>query len=297
MADKTVLVPGGAGQVGREVARRASSHGFDAVAPGRAALDITSRDAIERMLGETAPVAVINCAAYTAVDKAESERESAMAVNGEGPGHLAAACAARAIPLLHISTDYVFAGDKAGAYTEDDPVAPCNAYGESKLAGEEAIRAAGGSHVILRTAWVYGLDGGNFLKTMLRLAGERDELGVVDDQRGCPTFAGDIAEALLAMAARLTGGEGAATGTFHYVADGGVSWADFAAVIFEELEEASGKAVSLSRIGTADFPTPAARPANSVLSTAKIQRAYAIAPPHWEDRVRMVTRQLLAAGR
>ncbi|NNM76903.1 dTDP-4-dehydrorhamnose reductase [Sphingomonas sp. ID1715] len=273
---KRLLVTGGTGQVGTELRLRAGRHGFEVVAPSRAELDLGSTCAIERFLDDHPWHAVINCAAYTAVDKAESEPDLAEAVNAVGPDIIARAAAKRAMRLLHVSTDYVFDGSKADPYVEDDPIAPLGAYGVSKEAGERAVRQGNADHVILRTAWVISPHGHNFVKTMLRLGRERPLLRVVDDQRGCPTSAGDIAETLLALANR-TGPHG----TYHFVNAGEASWCELARFILER----AGIDTPVEAITTADFPTPARRPANSRLSTAKLQRDYGIAPRPWQEAV------------
>ena len=198
-----VLLTGANGQLGWEVARRAAAAGLSCHAVDRGALDITDADAVTRTIADLRPAVVINAAAYTAVDRAESDEASAFAVNRDGPTYLAEACAAGGITLVHISTDYVFDGTKKSAYTEEDPMVPLGVYGASKLAGEEAVRRLCPRHIILRTAWVYGIHGQNFVQTMLRIARERDTVRVVDDQRGCPTFAGDLADAILELAVRL----------------------------------------------------------------------------------------------
>lgn len=273
---KRILITGGTGQVGTELRARAARHGVEVVAPGRAELDLGSTCAIERFLDDHPWHAVINCAAYTAVDKAESEPDLAEAVNAVGPDIIARAAAKRAMRLLHVSTDYVFDGSKEGLYTEDDPVAPLGAYGGSKEAGERAVRQGNADHVILRTAWVVSPHGHNFVKTMLRLGRERPVLRVVDDQRGCPTSAGDIAETLLTMAA-IDG----PFGTYHFVNAGEASWCELARFVLDR----AGIATPVEAIATTDFPTPARRPRNSRLSTAKLQRDYGIVPRPWQEAV------------
>ncbi|HEV2568577.1 dTDP-4-dehydrorhamnose reductase [Sphingomonas sp.] len=284
---KRLLVTGGTGQVGTELRLRAARHGFELVAPTRSELDLGSTCAIERFLDDHPWHAVINCAAYTAVDKAESEPDLAQAVNAVGPDIIARAAAKRAIRLLHVSTDYVFDGTKQDFYEESDPVAPLGAYGASKEAGERAVRQGNADHVILRTAWVVSPHGNNFVKTMLRLGGERPLLRVVDDQRGCPTSAGDIAEALLTIA----GGHGH-IGTYHFVNAGEASWCDLARFVLAR----AGIDTPVEAITTADYPTPARRPANSRLSTAKLQRDYGIVPRPWQDAVGEVVDALVKGG-
>lgn len=281
-----ILVTGGTGQVGTALQQLGPRFGVDIVAPGRDALDLASPLSIETMMGSRGWDTVINCAAYTAVDKAESEPDAAFAVNAVAPELLALAAAARGIRLLHVSTDYVFDGTKSGLYTEDDPVAPLAAYGTSKEAGERGVRTANPDHVILRTAWVVSPWGHNFVKTMLRLGGERKQLRVVDDQRGCPTSAIDIAEALLTIATK-----GGPAGTYHFVNDGEASWCALARFVFDR----AGMAVEVEAIATADYPTPAKRPANSRLSTERLQRTFGIRPRPWQDAVGEVVDTLMGA--
>ncbi len=278
-----LLLTGANGQVGWEIARRAK--GATLRAFDRAGLDISQRDAVMAVVAATRPKVVINAGAYTAVDKAESERDAAFAINRDGPANLAEACANTGAMLVHISTDYVFDGTKTGAYVETDATSPLGVYGASKLAGEEAVRAGTPRHVILRTAWVHGIHGNNFVKTMLRLAKERDTLRVVDDQHGCPTFAGDLAEAILAIAQRAIAGTVPADGhgTFHCVGAGETTWCGFARKIVAEAAPHLGKQPKVDAIATADYPTPAKRPANSVLDCAKLARVYGLALRRWED--------------
>jgi dTDP-4-dehydrorhamnose reductase len=236
---------------------------------------------IERNIAARDWAAIINCAAYTAVDKAESEPQAAFAINAEAPGIMARAAATRAIPLLHVSTDYVFDGSKPDAYFEEDPVAPLGVYGASKEAGERAVRDAGGRSIILRTAWVVSPWGHNFVKTMLRLGGERDELGVVADQVGCPTSAIDIAETLLILAERLLRDPAAPVGTYHFVNAGEASWYDLAELIFANASKRGLHVPKLKPIATHEYPTPAKRPLNSRLETKRIQQHFGIEPRHW----------------
>ncbi len=262
----------------RETVRR----GIVSVAWGRPRLNLADALSIRNYLDESAPHIVINAAAYTAVDKAESEPQLAMAVNAEGAGMLAQACQARGIPLIHVSTDYVFDGTKTSAYREDDAIDPLGIYGQSKAAGEDAVRRLNPQHAIVRTSWVYGPDGSNFLKTMLRLAAERDEIGVVGDQHGAPTHATDLAKALLDMAAQIHSVPAPDRwGTFHLAGGGQTTWHDFAAQIFAHVHAAGGKTPRLKRIATSDYPTPAKRPANSILDQTKIKAAYGIELQDW----------------
>ena len=279
-----ILVLGGAGQVGTELQAHSWPEGVRVHAPARDALDITDPAAIEAALDGHSYAAVINTAAYTAVDKAESDVAAAWRLNALAPAILAAATKARGIPLVHVSTDYVFAGTKAeGAYGPDEPVDPRSVYGASKAAGEIAVRTGNPRHAILRTAWVVSPHRGNFVKTMLRLAAERERLTVVDDQHGCPTSATDLAAALATVALRMAGDPAAPTGTFHCVNDGSTTWCGFARAIVAGGAKRGGRAVPVEGIPTAAYPTPAQRPSNSRLSTDSLREAYGILPRPWQD--------------
>ena len=290
MARPAILVTGGGGQVGTGLAE-ANRGRFDLALPTRGQLDLASRAAIDEAVASRGWAAVINCAAYTAVDRAESEREAAWAINADAPAAFAEATARHGIPLLHVSTDYVFDGTGTRPYVEDDPVAPLGVYGASKEAGERAVRTAHPRALILRTAWVVSPWGHNFVKTMRRLGRERDLLRVVDDQHGCPTGAIDIAETLLTLAGRLIADEATPTGTYHFVNAGEASWYDLARAIFEFEAKAGRPVPRLEPIPTSAYPTPARRPANSRLSTAKIAANHGVVPRDW----RAMLDELLAA--
>lgn len=266
----TLLVFGRTGQVARELQL---SDGVRAL--GRDEADLSVEGVVAAAIDSFSPVAVINAAAYTAVDRAESEAAQARRVNAAAPGEMARACALRGIPFLHVSTDYVFDGSGSAPWRETDPVAPRNVYGESKLAGERAVIDAGGRHAILRTAWVFSAHGRNFVRTMLHLSESRDRLDVVADQVGCPTPAADIAATLLAMAKAMIGGQ--AGGLYHYAGQPPTSWAGFAREIFGR----AGRTTLVQDITTADYPTPAERPRNSRLDCSAIGRDFGIAPPDW----------------
>lgn len=280
-AQPKILVTGANGQVGWELMRRAEKFGVIAVGTERAELDITDVSAVDAVITPGAFDVVVNAAAYTAVDKAESEPDKAYAVNRDGAAHLAAACARANIPLIHISTDYVFDGTKQGAYVEDDPINPINVYGASKAAGEQAVRELLDRHIILRTSWVYGVHGHNFVKTILRLAKERDELRVVADQWGCPTAAGDIAGVILRLVQRISGDKGAAWGTYHFCGEGRTTWYEFAKAIVAVAAEQVGRKAPVQPITTEDYLTPARRPASSVMDCTKIRNAFGIGPRPW----------------
>lgn len=288
-----ILMFGANGQVARETLALAAERGADLVALDRAQADIADQDAVARAFAQVKPDLVFNAAAYTAVDKAESDPEAAEKGNAVGPGLLAAQCAAAGIPLVHISTDYVFDGTKAGAYVESDPIAPLGVYGRTKAAGEAAVRAATADHVILRTSWVYGPHGANFLKTMLRLAGERDRLTIVADQRGCPTATRDIAEALFAVADAVDAGK-ARFGTYHFAGTGATTWHGFAAEIVARAARHTGRNPEVAAITTADYPTPARRPANSELQSTLFEQAFRYRAAPWQARTAEVVDALLA---
>ncbi|QKP78805.1 dTDP-4-dehydrorhamnose reductase [Methyloligella sp. GL2] len=293
-----MLVVGREGQLGRSLAEAAkTSSDIEVLALGRPDLDITKAETISAALDRFSPDIVVNAAAYTAVDKAESEAEQAYAVNAEGPRLLAELCAARNIPLVHISTDYVFDGSKDGFYAETDAVAPLGVYGESKLAGERKVAEANPKHIILRTAWVFSPYGGNFVKTMLRLAETRPELGIVDDQRGSPTYAPHLAEAILAMAAPIAEADASSDiwGIYHAGGAGETSWHGLAAEVFRRSAEHGGPAAATKPITTADYPTPAARPANSRLNSGKLAETFGVHLPDWHDGVAECVAALAAA--
>jgi len=276
-----ILILGGAGQVGTELLAYSWPDDVRVHAPDRASLDITDEAAVNAALDARAYAAVIVPAAYTAVDKAESEAAAAWRLNALAPAILAAETKRRGIPLVHVSTDYVFEGTGEGFYAPDATVNPTSVYGASKAAGEMAVRTGNPRHAIVRTAWVVSPHRGNFVKTMLRLAAERDRLTVVDDQHGCPTSAADLAGALAVIALRLAGDAAAPTGTFHFVNDGATTWCGFARAIVEGSARRGGRSIPVEGIPTSAYPTPARRPANSRLSTQSLTDAYGIAPRPW----------------
>lgn len=279
-----IIVIGAQGQVGWELTRRAVALGHDVLAWDLAELDITDAAAVDRELAASGGDVAINAAAYTAVDRAEQEPALAFAVNRDGPAHLAAACARSNIPLLHISTDYVYDGAKIDPYVEDDPTTPLGVYGESKLAGDEAVGRLLPRHLILRVSWVFGIHGHNFVKTILRLAREREELRVVADQYGCPTFAGDIADTLLDLAGRIAEIDARdAWGVYHYCGEPVTTWHGFASAIVElACARESLPVKTVTTITTTDYPTPAARPVNSVLDCTKLAARFGIRPRPWQ---------------
>lgn len=298
-ATNRIFVAGARGQVGIELLSRGAARGFSMSGLDLPEIDITDAASVARALERETPDLIINAAAYTAVDKAESEPALAQAVNADGPKVLAEAAAAKGLPLFHISTDYVFDGNKQGPYLETDPVSPLGAYGRTKAAGDDRVRAALETHIILRTAWVYSAHGGNFVKTMLRLAGERDELTVVADQHGCPTAAGDIAEALLSIAARYFSRPDSLNGkwgTYHFCNGPATTWCGFAEAIMESAEQRGACSVPVRAITTADYPTPAARPANSVLDCTKIEETFGLTPRLWHTALNEVLDDLIEPG-
>lgn len=290
MPDLPLLITGAHGQVGGAAARFARERGIACETPVRAELDLADAASIHRYMDGKRWRAILNCAAYTAVDRAESEPELAHAVNAIAPGMLADHAARQDCPIVHVSTDYVFDGTKAEPYVETDPVAPLGVYGVSKAAGEDAVRAAApDAHVIVRTAWVLSAGGANFLNTMLRLGAERDQLGVVADQHGCPTNADDLADALLAMLERDR-----APGTWHAVNGGETTWHGLACHIFDRAAAAGLKVPEVRAIATADYPTPARRPANSRLATAKLHDDFGLTLRPWQDAVDAILAERLA---
>ncbi|MBP8267844.1 MAG: dTDP-4-dehydrorhamnose reductase [Zoogloea sp.] len=273
-----ILLTGCAGQLGRELKRSLACLG-EVIACDRSQLDLARADPLRAALRSIAPAVIINAAAYTAVDKAEAEPGLADTINSLAPGILAAEARRLDALLIHYSTDYVFDGSKATAYTEDDAPAPLSAYGRSKLGGERAIAAAGGRHLIFRTSWVYGLHGANFMKTMLRLARERNELRVVGDQVGAPTWSRHLADATSHVLARKE----IPYGLYHLAAAGETSWHGYAEAIFGEALRAGllENIPVVNRIASADFPLPAARPANSRLDCSRFRRDFGLALPDW----------------
>jgi len=287
-----LLIFGGGGQLGRELSREAARAGLEATSLEHGQVSITDAPLVAETIAASGADFVVNAAAYTAVDRAESESERAFAVNRDGPQHLAAACAQRGVPLLHVSTDYVFDGSKPNAYTEDDAIHPLGVYGSSKAAGEAEVRAALREHFILRTSWVFSAFGNNFVKTMLRLARERDELRVVADQRGRPTATRDLASAILEVVRHYRSG-GREFGTFHYASAGATTWHEFASAIVQLQSPLTGRAPRVVPITTADYPTPARRPANSVLDTSRFERVFAHQPRPWSVGLAEVVEELL----
>ncbi|WP_181318122.1 dTDP-4-dehydrorhamnose reductase [Photobacterium kishitanii] len=285
-----VLITGSSGQVGSCLVKQLQScPEIELLAVERNKLDITSEQDVIKTVNDFLPTIIINAAAHTAVDKAEDEVELSYAINRDGPKYLAQAAEKVGAAILHISTDYVFSGDKQGLYSESDSVSPQGVYGESKLAGEEAVINACPRHIILRTAWVFGEDGNNFVKTMLRLAKQRDSLGIVADQFGGPTYAGDIAAALIKIAKTITDSKNTFNigdyGIYHFSGLPHVSWFNFAQVIYDKAvtQGVLIKSPDIKGIKTEDYPTPAKRPANSTLNTNKITTVFNIPASNWQS--------------
>jgi dTDP-4-dehydrorhamnose reductase len=267
-----LIVFGANGQLGHALERVAEARGLTCYSFDRQSVDITEPAMVTAALSRSEPGLVVNAAAYTAVDRAESEEQRAFAINCEGARNIAEACAQLGHPLVHVSTDYVFDGSKSGAYVETDPVAPMSAYGRSKEAGERAVREACAHAMIFRTSWVYGIEGTNFVKTMLRLSRERDTLRVVNDQHGCPTFADDLAVAIISAAACFE------PGTYHVAGTGQTTWFGLASEIFRN--QSSPKVLPIT---TAEYPTPAKRPANSVLDCTRARSVLGVELPDWRS--------------
>jgi dTDP-4-dehydrorhamnose reductase len=290
-----LLVTGCRGMLGQDLIPRLKDAGFEQQCVDIAEMDITKRDLVLNRVGAIKPDLVINCSAYTAVDKAESEQDLAFAVNRDGPGHLADACNKLGIPLIHISTDYVFDGQSSRPYREDDSANPIGVYAQSKWEGEEEVRRRLERHIIVRTSWLFGYHGSNFVKTILRLAGERDQLKVVKDQKGCPTWTGHLAEALAQIAERIrTNIKDAPWGTYHYCGKGATTWFDFAVDIVEQARRYRDLKVSqIAPIPTSEYPTPAKRPMNSELDCGKIRRELRIEQGLWKEGLRIVLEEMM----
>ncbi len=290
-----IAVTGQAGQVVsalREVGPRA---GHEIIPLGRPLLDLALPESVLPALKDAAPDVVVSAAAYTAVDKAEAEPKLAKAVNGLAPGAVGRAAALLGVPVIHLSTDYVFDGSKSSPYAEDDLTNPLGAYGETKLLGERTLAGATNNHVILRVSWVYSPFSANFVKTMLRLAETRDAVNVVADQLGGPTSALEIAGAIVTVAERLAfDSDPALRGIFHLPPKGEASWADLSLAVFEGRSRRGGNPVAVNRIATSDYPTPARRPANSRLAGGKIASVYGIELPSWRDSLEICLERLLA---
>ncbi|MDH3579113.1 MAG: dTDP-4-dehydrorhamnose reductase [Hyphomicrobiales bacterium] len=295
-----ILVVGADGQLARALlqAANATTHSELSIAAiGRPALDITKPETLTAAMAQYQPALVVNCAGYTGVDQAETEDGRAFAVNAEGAAVLAEKCHLGGIPMIHISTDFVFSGTLERAYVETDATGPANAYGLSKLEGEKRVAAICQRHVILRTSWVYSPLGSNFVRAMLRLAGEREEISVVADQQGCPTYAPHLAAAILEIASQVLSRRNAELpwGIYHAAGSGETSWCGFAQQIFSESARRGGPTAHIVPIATEQYPTPASRPANSRLDCTKLKAYFGIELPHWKDGTAQCVAHLLSS--
>jgi dTDP-4-dehydrorhamnose reductase len=292
--DRPILVIGSAGQLGEAIVRLAQARGLPVRGGDLPDVDLVNGESLKDFFLAARPSVVINAAAFTDVDGAETNQQAALAVNAEGPARLAALCAFAGVPLIHVSTDYVFDGRSSRPYGSDDQVAPLGVYGASKAAGEVGVRASLPNHVIVRTAWLYGLKGKNFARTMLRLAKERHSISVVDDQIGAPTFADDLAGFLLEVAGNITGEPTPeAFGTFHFTNDGATSWCGFAREIFDIAAAQGLKVPEVKAIATTDYPTPATRPPYSVLDCSVAMRVFSATRRSWQEAAREAVPLLL----
>ncbi len=284
MAARPILVTGGTGQVASALV--AAAGGRPVLRVGRPEFDFDAPEGVPALLRRVAPALIVNAAAYTAVDKAESEPDAAYRANRDGPALLAAHAAESGIPLIHISTDYVFDGLKGAPYVETDPTSPTGVYGASKLAGERAVAAAGARAIVLRTSWVYAETGRNFVLTMLNAARKTNQLRVVGDQRGCPTAAADLAAAILSIADRLADGwDDALGGVYHAAGGGETTWHGLAEAVFARAERHGLARPTVAAIATADWPTPARRPPDSRLDCGKLRQAFGLRLPDWHDSI------------
>jgi dTDP-4-dehydrorhamnose reductase len=291
-------VTGTQGQVSKSLLERGLTAGVEIQCLGRPQLDLADPIQIQEVLGSARADVIVNAAAYTAVDRAESEEILATRINGAGAGHVAAAAYSIGAPIIHLSTDYVFDGALDRPYCEEDATGPISAYGRSKLQGEREVIAANPNHVILRTSWVYSPFGNNFVKTMLRLGETRPEVSVVADQRGNPTSALEIADAVITVALKLVSSDSRAVpcGIFHLSGTGETTWAGFAAAIFAQAVRNGRAPVSVKHISTADYPTPARRPANSRLNTSRFRETFGVQPPSWRESTCVCVDRLLASS-
>jgi len=289
-----ILITGAEGQVGKELVTIANQHNYDVISAGRVELDITQVKSVADYIQSSQPDIIINAAAYTAVDKAEEEQITAYAINRDGVDNLAAVCAKQNIPLFHISTDYVFNGEKTDAYSEEDNVSPLGVYGESKWQGEEAIRAQLTQYIILRVAWVFGAHGNNFVKTMLRLAKDKDVLNVVADQFGGPSPAKNIAQTLISLVDIYQKNKNLQWGTYHYCGVEKTNWSNFAKEIFKQaqIKGLTKKQMQVNSITTEEYPTLAKRPQNSMLDCSKLKNTFGIEMPNWHDGLNEVLTKL-----
>ena len=296
---RKIFITGCHGQMARALVRAYSARGDIVQSAGRSEVDITNAAVVRSTILAFRPSLIINTAAYTAVDKAEDDAGEAYKINCDGARHVAATARMAAVPLIHISTDYVFDGHKSTPYTETDPTHPIGVYGQSKLAGEQAVADETADHVILRTSWLFSADGSNFVKTMLRRADEREVMNVVDDQWGAPTYAADLAAAITAIGESLLSVQDRSTlcGVFHATASGETTWYRFARAIMERSAAKGGPSCDLRPIKTTEYPTRAHRPANSRLDGSKLVRTFGVRLPEWQASLEGCLDQLVAASR
>ncbi len=296
MVDAPILITGGGGQLARALGAAAGAAGVAAIRVGRPEFDFDRPDSLDAVMRDHAPALVVNTAAYTAVDTAETDEAAAYRANRDGPAWLAALAAARGTPLIHLSTDYVFDGRKGAPYRETDPTSPQGVYGASKLAGEQAVLRSGARAIVLRTSWVYASEGKNFVLTMLSAARRTDRLRVVADQKGCPTVASDLAEAIVAIAGRLrrTGWQDGYGGVFHAAGTGWTTWHGFAEAIFANAARHEVAAPVVEPIATADWPTPARRPADLRLDCTKLAGTFDVRLPDWQGSLSRTIDEILA---
>lgn len=290
---RPILITGGTGQVGTELCALAWPDGIKIVAPARTECDLADPASVARFVDGKSFAAIFSVGAYTAVDKAESDVANAWMVNAVSPALLAAHAAKGSIPIVHVSTDYVFDGTKSAPYLETDPIGPVSVYGASKEGGEQAIRTGTGRHAIVRASWVVSPHGSNFIKTMLRFGAQRPFLKVVDDQWGAPTVASDLAQTLQSVGLRMMAESAAPAGTFHYCNAGETTWCGLAREVFKVAAERGGPNPTVQAISTAEYPTPARRPANSRMSTARIIDSYGARCPPWQVSVGALVNTLL----
>jgi dTDP-4-dehydrorhamnose reductase len=290
---RRILLTGGSGQLGRELLQQAWPEGWQIDAPGRAELDLADPEALVARVQGGNYAAVINGGAYTKVDAAEAEVVAAWRANALAPAALASSCREAGIPIVQLSTDYVFDGSADGSWVPDAPIRPLSVYGASKAGGELAVRSSGARHAILRTAWVVSAHGHNFVKTMLRLATTRDELGVVSDQHGSPTAAADLAMAVRRIAERFVDDPAQPSGTWHVANSGFATWHELASHVFAEAGRLGHPQPRVRTLATSEYPTPAHRPANSRLETAGLTRDFGIVLPPWQDSVATIVRDVL----
>ncbi len=290
------LVFGGEGQLGRDLSRAAHQAGQPVYSVSRRTVDVTDARKVRETIEEIRPAIVINAAAYTRVDDAETETEAARDTNALGPEVLARTCEEFGAALIYVSTDYVFDGTKIGSYSERDPVCPIGAYGMSKAMGEKAVRACVARHMIVRTSWLYGEFGQNFLKTILRLALERDEIRVVNDQHGCPTSTRDLARAIVRVSRRLIE-DATVSGTYHFAGDGATTWHGLAERVAQRVHAMTGKATHVRPITTAEYPTKARRPQNSALDCSKFAATFGFKGRRWDLEASEIAEILIRADR